>query len=108
MHDAGAGNRREVDQDRLVLARGKAQVRRDRLPPAVLVLRFERQSVRLQVLLSNGDVDAAVGRINPTVGDQPMWWSGVFRAAELRLDKMIAGDPLVFTSLERREILAVA
>ena len=61
----------QVHQHRLVLARGEAEVGRRDDPAAFGVLGLERQAARPDpAALADGDVDAAVGRIDPALRDE--------------------------------------
>src|SRR5215471_4040827 len=103
MRDSRARYRREVDQDRLVLPSRESEIGTDDHPSSVLVLSFERDAMRLKVLLADCDVDAAVGRIDPTIGDEP----SLLADPQIYLDEMIFRDALILAAFKRREISSV-
>ena len=106
--DAGACDASEIDQDRLVLPRREAQIGRDDHPAALGVLRLERQTARLHhATLADRHVDAAVGRIDPAVRDEPR--RGIARnpGAEIDVHVVIRRHALVRAQRERAEIAAV-
>ena len=106
---AGPEGRAEIHHDRLVLAGRKPQIGVYDHPLAGRIPDLEGQSLRRRMTtLTDRDVDAAVGWIDPPVCDQPdrlILSPGPL--AELELHEMVPRDALVGAPLERREVPAI-
>src|SRR5206468_1037233 len=96
MRNACTSDRAQVNEHCLVLPGGKTKILRRNDPSAVSILSFERDAVWLNPsALTDGNVDAAVGRIDPTVRHEPPRSLTRNVAIHFQLDVVIPRDPLI-------------
>ena len=105
---AGQKDILQVDEAGLLAARREAQVRPGGAPSAVPIRHFEAKSARLLLAsLADRNVYRGVGRVHPSLGNQPQRPARRHIVAQINLHIVIAGKPLILPASKGIQVVAI-